>query len=407
MKSLRYLLFSIIIAAFVQGCCSFSGYKQSEKPYLVVLSMDGFRWDYAGKTETPNLDRIACSGVRAQRMIPSFPTKTFPNHYTLATGLYPDHHGLVNNSFYDPEQDRFYAIRNRKAVADGSFYGGEPIWVTAEKQGLKAASLFWVGSEAEIGGIQPSVWKPYQHNMPYGDRIDTVISWLKKPAEIRPQLIMWYFDQPDGIGHDAGPDSPETIETVQYLDSLVGVFMVKLSELENAGQINFIVTSDHGMGNIYEDKLVMLNELLDSTWVAEIQGGNPIWNMLAAEGFDDEIESALQGVEGLSWWRSEDVPERLNYGSHPRTLDFTLVADSSWSVFYDKKGKYFGGTHGFDNANHDMHTIFYATGPAFQPDGKVYPPFRNVSLYAMMCRVLGLEPAPNDGDIQEVEDMLR
>lgn len=407
MKSMRLFLFLIIATVFLSGCTRFTGEKQTENPYLVVLSMDGFRWDYTDNAKTPNLDKFVASGTKVKRMIPSFPTKTFPNHYTLATGLYPDHHGIVLNSFYDPENERYYAIRDREAVTDGSFYGGEPIWVTAEKQGVKSASLFWVGSEAEIGGVRPSIWKKYQHNMPYEDRIDTVISWLEKPVDVRPHLIMWYFDEPDGIGHEAGPDSRETQQTVQYLDSLVGVFIHKLSQLEIADEINFIVTSDHGMGNIYEDKVVMLNDYLDSTWIREIQGGNPNWNILAEEGYDDEIEMALQGVEGMSWWRSEDVPAGLNYGSNPRTLNFTLVADSSWSLFYDEKGSYFGGTHGFDNANPDMHTILMARGPAFRSDGFVNPVCRNVSLYPLMCEVLEIEPAKNHGNLKEVENLLK
>lgn len=406
MQKFNSFPFFIVLSVFISACSHSSGEKQTDKPYLIVLSMDGFRWDYTDKADTPNLDKFLESGTKAERMVPAFPTKTFPNHYTMATGLYPDHHGIVLNSFYDPANDRHYAVRDRNAVSDGSFYGGEPIWVTAEKQGMKSASLFWVGSEAEIGGVRPSIWKKYQHNMPYEDRIDTVIAWLEKPADVRPHLIMWYFDEPDGIGHAAGPDSPEARQTVQYLDSLVGVTMNKLSQLEIADEINFIITSDHGMGNISEDKVVMLNEHLDASWIADIQGGNPNWNILAAEGFDDDIEEALQDVEGLNWWRSENVPERLNYGSNPRTLDFTLVADSSWSLFYDKKGSYFGGTHGFDNANQDMHTILMASGPGFRDDGYVGPVCRNVSLYPLMCEVLGLTPAKHDGDLKEVENML-
>lgn len=407
MKPLQLFLLLIVISVFISACSSSSGKKQGKKPYLVVLSMDGFRWDYTNKADTPNLDKFLETGTKAERMIPSFPTKTFPNHYTLATGLYPDHHGIVLNSFYDPENDRYYAIQDRDAVTDGFFYDGEPVWVTAEKQGMKSASLFWVGSEAEIDGVRPSIWKTYEHNMPYENRIDTVIAWLERPAGKRPHLIMWYFDEPDGIGHDVGPDGRETIEMVHYLDSLVGVFVRKLSQIEIADEINFIITSDHGMGNIYEDKVVMLNEYLDSTWIREIQGGNPNWNILAADGYEDEIEAALKDAEGLSCWRSKEVPERLNYGSNPRTLDFTLVADSSWSLFYDKEGHYFGGTHGFDNANEDMHTILMASGPAFRDDGYVNPVCRNVSLYPLMCKVLEITPANNDGDLEEVKNMLK
>jgi predicted AlkP superfamily pyrophosphatase or phosphodiesterase len=395
----------ILLLSLLLGFCN--RHPNDDQPILVVLSLDGFRWDYPDKAQTPNLDKIAAGGVKAERLMPSFPTKTFPNHYSLATGLYPDHHGIVNNSFYDPEQERYYAIRNREAVCDGSFYGGEPIWVTAEKQGLKSASLFWVGSEADINGIRPSIWKAYQHDMPYGDRIDTVVSWLGRPQETRPDLIMWYFDQPDSDGHAYGPDSPEMVQTVQYLDSLIGVFVQKIRQLPVAGRINFIVTSDHGMGNISEDKVVMLDELLDPEWIAEIQGGNPNWNIMAADGFDDEIENALDNIEGITCWRSGKMPERLNYGTNPRTLDFSVAADSAWSVFYDKRGNYFGGAHGFDNANRDMHTIFYAVGPAFKAEGTVYPVFRNVNVYPLMCEILGLVPAQNDGNLQEVMPMLR
>lgn len=407
MKYSGIILSIIFTVLFFLGCGGFWSCEQDEKPYLVVLSMDGFRWDYTDKTATPNLDRIAASGVKAERMIPSFPTKTFPNHYTLATGLYPDHHGIVLNNFYDPKTGRYYATRDRTTVGDGSFYGGEPIWVTAEKQGIKAASLFWVGSEADVQGIRPSIWKPYQHNMPYTDRIDTVISWLERPPERRPNLIMWYFDEPDGSGHNFGPDSPETAKTISYLDSLVGVFLTRMETLPVKDQINFIVTSDHGMGNISEDRVVMMNDFLQREWIAEIQGSNPIWTIQAEDGYEDEIEAGLANMKHISWWPSGEVPERLHYGTNPRTLDFVVVADSSWSLFYDEKGKYFGGTHGFDNANRDMHTIFYATGPAFKSGGKEYQPFRNVSLYELMCKVLGLTPAKNDGDLKEVENMLK
>ncbi len=404
-KSIFWLLIYCIFV-FLYGCKT-SNEGVDSQPYLIVLSMDGFRWDYADKAKTPNLDKLLQNGVKAERMIPSFPTKTFPNHYTMATGLYPDHTGIVNNSFYDPEDQRYYTVRDRDAVGDGTFYGGEPIWNTAEKQDLKAATLFWVGSEADVQEIRPSIWKPYQHDMPYGDRIDTVISWLQKPAESRPHLIMWYFDEPDGIGHGFGPDSPEMVQTIQNLDSLLGVFMDKLEQVPIHEKVNFVLTSDHGMGNISQEKSVMLVDFIDTTWIAKIQGGNPIWNILAKDGYDDEIEQALTGVQGISAWRSNEVPERLHYGSSPRTLDFTVAADSAWSVFYNQMGNYFGGTHGYDNANPDMHTIFYATGPAFKSDGKAYAAFPNVSLYPLMCEILGLSPAPNDGKLEDMKIVLK
>lgn len=406
LKTKIFLLPVLAFLLLMFFSCRRESAPADERDYLVVLSMDGFRWDYPEMYDTPNLDKIAETGVKAESMIASFPTKTFPNHYTLATGLYPDHHGIVLNSFYDPESERYYAILNREAVKDGNFYGGEPIWVTAEMQGVKTASLFWVGSEAEIKGVRPSIWKKYDHGLPYTDRIDTVLSWLEKPESNRPHLIMWYFDQPDGVGHDYGPDSPETGQTVHYLDSLVGVFMKRINGLPFAERVNFIVTSDHGMGNIFEEKVVMLDEYLESEWIAEIQGGNPNWNILAENGFEDEIYEALSQINHISCWRSGEVPAELNYGTHPRTLDFTIVADSAWSVFYDEPGTYFGGTHGFDNHNPDMQTIFYAYGPAFRRNYS-HPAFENVNLYGIMCYVLQLDPAPNDGDFRKVEAMFK
>jgi len=210
-----------------------------------MLSMDGFRWDYPDIAETPNLDYIKEHGVKAQSLKPSFPTKTFPNHYTMITGLYPDHHGIIHNNFYDPEKEMYYRTSNREAVQNGEFYGGEPIWVTAENQDIITASYFWIGSEAAVRGVKPTYWKIYEHHFPYTQRIDSVIYWLELPEDERPHLITWYMDEPDSKGHRYGPESTEIKETITYLDSLVGVFLNRLQELPIHENINIIITSDH------------------------------------------------------------------------------------------------------------------------------------------------------------------
>lgn len=400
----RYNLWIFFLFLVLISSCS-TQIQNKQENYLVALSMDGFRWDYTSKTETPNFDRLAKSGVKAEAIIPSFPTKTFPNHYTMATGLYPDHHGIVMNNFYDPAMNEEYAIKDRDAVGNGKFYGGEPVWVTAEKQGLTAASLFWVGSEAEIGGVRPTKWKKYMHRIPYGDKIDTVISWLQLPEPARPNLIMWYFDQPDGDGHDFGPDSREIVQTIHVLDSLLGVFLDKLEALPFADKINIIVTSDHGMCPLSNERVVLLDEYLDTAWIERIHGGNPVFIINARPGFDDEIEAALKKVEHITTWRKTEIPERLHYGSNPRVMDFVVAADSSWSVFFEKTGDYLGGTHGYDNQNRDMYAIFYAAGPAFKK-GYQHGTFNNVDLYGLMCEILNLQPAPNDGQLSNVLPML-
>lgn len=398
-KRVLYLLFVIV---FIAGC------KQPapEKPYLVMLSVDGFRWDYADKVPTPNLDKIAKMGVKAESLKASFPTKTFPNHYSMATGLYPDHHGIVLNSFYDPPTGRHYSIFDREAVEDGYFYGGEPIWVTAENQGVISGSYFWVGSESKIKGVRPTYWKKYEHKFPYVQRIDSVISWLQKPAEIRPHLVLWYFDEPDHTGHKFGPDSKELEAKIIQLDSLIGYFLDEINKLPIADKINVIVTSDHGMASISEDRKVALKENITMDWIEEMQGYNPNYNLKVKEGYVDSIYNELKEIEHITFWKSAMVPERLHYGTHDRTLDIVVVADSSWSLvpYSDKKVGF--GAHGYDNDNKDLHAIFYGCGPAFK-ENYISPTFNNVDIYPLIAHILNLEPAKVDGTFENVKQLLR
>lgn len=399
-------LLALLAALLLMVSCKNADQK-AEETYLVVLSMDGFRWDYPDKTSTPNLDSIARTGVKAEGIIPAFPSKTFPNHYTMATGIYPDHHGLVNNTFFDPETETIYRIGDSAARNNPHYYGGEPIWVTAAKAGMKTASFFWVGSELPIQGIQPDYWKKYDTDFPFEQRIDTVIYWLGLPVEKRPRLIMWYLHEPDAIGHRYGPGHRETNNMVTYLDSLVGVFCRKINTLPHASRINLVITSDHGMAVISEDKVVDLKEIVPGEWVEHVIGGNPNYNILAKEGFVDSVYNLLLTVENIKAWRNPDVPVSLNYGKNPRTLDITVVADLGWSIHWKRNPRYVnsGGTHGYDPANSEMHAIFYASGPAFKKS-RTHPRFENVNLYVLMTELLGLQPTANDGKIESVRGML-
>ena len=403
MKGLKYIIGIaglILVVLLVIYICS------KPKPnYVVMLSLDGFRWDYAAGIPTPNLDYIAEHGVMAQSLRASFPTKTFPNHYSMATGLYPDNHGIVLNSFYDPDLDAYYHLMERSTVEDPKFYGGEPIWVTAEKQDLISASYFWVGSEAPVQGIQPTYWKRYDHGFPFHQRIDTVIHWLNLPEEVRPRLITFYMHEPDGIGHKAGPESQELYNTVVYLDSLVGVLIKKINALPIASQVNIIVTSDHGMGPISNERRIVLEEHIEEEWFEVIQGYNPNYVFKVKDAFRDTALKALKSIPHSHVWEHGKLPPRLNYGNNPRTLDIIMVADSSWSVvpYQDKEVSF--GAHGYDNANKDMEAIFYAMGPAFKIR-YVHPTFNNVDIYPLIARILELEPAPVDGKIENVEGML-
>lgn len=398
LRSLLFILPFIVIYS-LQG-------QPKQDTYVLVVSMDGFRWDYPEKTALPHLKRIGESGVKADAIIPCFPSKTFPNHYSMATGLHPAQHGIVMNSFYDSDLELSYRISNRKAVMDPVFYGGEPIWVTAEKQGLTSASFYWVGSEAPVKGIQPTYWKPYQHDFPYAQRIDTVIAWLNLPEPQRPRLIMLYFDEPDGVGHAFGPNAPETFAVLRQMDSLIGMLYTRLQALPIFNNLNLIVTSDHGMGPISPDRTVVLSEILDPAWIIRAEGGNPSYNLQVREGFMDSVMSRIKAQPHLQVWKTNEAPERLHYRDHVRLLDLCVAADSAWSVHWQRKDSYAGaGTHGYDNANSDMHAIFYATGPAFKRGIRV-PAFANVNLYLLISRLLGLEPAQTEGKLEVILPML-
>ncbi len=394
------------IFSFAQ--CNSDHNRPHDDVYVIMLSMDGFRWDYADRVPTPNLDFIATNGVKAEYVVPAFPSNTFPNHYTMATGLYPDNHGIVNNNFYCPVLDMTYRMRDRAAVENGAFYGGEPIWVTAEKQGVTAASYFWVGSEAPVQGIQPSYWKIYDHSHPFAARIDTVAYWLSLPKEQRPQLITFYFHEPDSEGHRSGPESREIDELVMELDALVGYLLETINTLPVADNINLIITSDHGMTERSTERYIDLGQYIERDWIELAFGGNPTMLWQAKEGMLDSIYNQLKDVENMYIWKTGELPERLNFGNNPRTLDLVVMADSTWNIGWGAPAErfYSGGGHGWDNMKKDMHTIFYATGPAFRSN-HTHPPFELVDLYPLIAHILNLEPAVVDGRLERVQGMLK
>lgn len=347
---------------------------------------------------------MAERGVKARSVQPVFPANTFPTHYTLATGLYPDNHGIVDNSFYDAELGRKYSISDPTAVTDSVFYGGEPIWVTAEKQGVRAASYFWVGSEANIMGYRPSITKTYDGAVPYSDRIDSVIAWLNLPEYRRPRLIMFYFEEPDGVGHDYGPGSDETKETLQSLDSLIGDLNTKIAQLPIGDKVNVIVTSDHGMTETSEDRVIYLDDYLEDEW----QRSRGWTTFDPVEGYHDSILIALKDVPHLRVWPKSEIPDYLHYGSNPRVPPIVAALDERWYTGrrYQNPERYNGGSHGYDPTYPDMHVIFYAYGPAFK-SGYIHPGFESVSVYSLIAAILGLDPAETDGSFNEIKDLLK
>ncbi|MGL5111933.1 MAG: ectonucleotide pyrophosphatase/phosphodiesterase, partial [Flavobacterium sp.] len=366
-------IFSGLFFLFFLGCYA----QESKKPYVILVSLDGFRWDYPKYFDTPNLDFIEKFGVKAKSMQPSYPTKTFPNHYSIATGLYPDHHGIVNNNFYDPATQKVFTL-NTAAKRDAQFYGGNPIWNLAEEQGVKSACFYWPGSDT--GSKSPSFYKIYDDTVPYESRIDTVVDWLNLPETERPHLITLYFDQPDETGHNYGPFSEENKIMVSKVDAVIGQLMQKLDALPISKEINLIVVSDHGMAALSNDKKVVILDYLKPEWYGYAAVINPIMSIEAKAGCKDSIAAALAKVPHVKWYPSNKLPERLHFGANPRVLDFVIEADKGYSLVNKPDQKIKGGTHGYDNNDQDMQAIFYAKGPNFKI-GKKVKAFRNVSVY--------------------------
>ncbi len=375
---------------------------QSKDNYVVLISMDGFRWDYGKQFNLPNLKQIEKEGVHAKSMKPSYPSKTFPNHYSIVTGLYPDHHGIINNTFYDSSLNQSFSLSSN-AKSDSRFYGGNPIWNLAEQQGVKSASFFWPGSD--IDKRNPSYFKNYDGKVPYGARIDTVMKWLQLPEKQRPHLVTLYFDEPDHTGHNFGPLSPETKKTVIKMDSIMGEISRRLDQLPIGKQINLIIVSDHGMADISNDKKVAVLDYLKPEWLGYKDVINPIMSLQAKPGYQDSIASALKKVPHIKFWKASEVPARLHYGTNPRVHDFVIEAQKGWSLVSKSSTHINGGTHGYDNNEKDMHAIFYAKGPAFKVNKKVKT-FQNVSVYPLIAHILGLQIGEIDGKLSGVEAML-
>jgi len=404
MRIFRLVALAVFTVIIFSACSKLR--SERDKPYVVMVSLDAFRWDYDSIYGTPVLDDIARKGVTATRLIPSFPTKTFPNHYTIATGLYPDHHGLVNNSFYAPDLDLVYRIGDRAMVSNGAFYGGEPVWVTARKLGMKSASFYWVGSEAPVQGIQPDYWKPYDDEVLFGDRVDTVLKWLSMPINKRPHLVTLYFEEPDAVSHGYGPVSPETAAMVRSLDSLIGVLRTGLGKLPNAADINLIVLSDHGMTEVDNSRYNYIFDTVPQRMVKRIYGGNPVWAIEPAEGKSDSLLILLNVQRGMKAWKRNELPAHLHYGTHLRIPEILLVADPGWTAGLrpEPRGDT-RGDHGYDWRCRDMHSIFYAEGPAFKKGFSVDTLY-NVDIYNIVTGVLGLVPAPNDGNPERIAPLF-
>lgn len=361
-----------------------------------MVSFDGFRADYLDHYPAPNFERVARNGVRAKGLIPVFPSKTFPNHYSIVTGQYAESHGIVANRFFDPVRNESYALGDPKTVLDGSWYRGEPIWVTAERQGMVSASYFWVGSEAAIKGIRPTYVKKY-HPEPVtiSMRADTVIAWLSKPAAQRPHMITVYISDVDDAGHKNGPESPQVATAILAVDSALGRLLDGLQTLPIRDSTYVVLVSDHGMTTYTPETAVALESLIDTVGILLADGG-PNANLHVSGGaaravmVRDTLNARLQ--HGRAYLRKE-VPARLHYRADPRIGDVVVIMEEHYQIVRRASlPKRAGGTHGWDPAFPSMHGIFLVAGPSIRK-GVMIPAFENVNIYPFLTEILRLTPA--------------
>jgi len=401
---------SLLLIACLSALHAFTQPKQP--PYVILISFDGFRYDYVSKYNPPAFQDFIRQGAAAEALIPSFPSKTFPNHYTLVTGLYPGHHGLVDNSFYDPALHQHYGMRDKSIVSNPVYYGGTPLWQLAQQQGLKAASFFWVGSETPIQGRYPDYYFNYDEKVPNEKRVDQTIAWLKLPEAERPHFISLYFSLVDHEGHSSGPNSAALRQTVFQADSVLGHLMTRLKTVDLP--VNVIIVSDHGMMELRNEEktFIPLSNLFNTTDTTLVFVNAGTQTHIYTSKADSLYDVLKKKEDHFKVYKRKEMPARWHY-DNSRAGDLLMVIEPGYN-FIDqplqpgnKPKNPFIGVHGFDPAvEKSMRGIFYAQGPNIQP-GIMVPAFENIHVYPLIATILQLKMPPIDGKPEVLKKVYR
>jgi predicted AlkP superfamily pyrophosphatase or phosphodiesterase len=412
---LRLLVLGLLLAVdLVAGCRPVAPARPDPQaappaPAVILLSIDGWRCDYHTRAPLPAIQRLIDGGVRAEGLIPGFPSKTFPNHYSIVTGLYPGHHGIIGNAMTDPALPERFTLANREQVGNAAWWGGEPLWNTVIRQGRPAAALFWPGSEAPIGGVRPTEWAVYDESLANRDRVDRLLAWLDRPAAERPALLLSYFSDVDDAGHRFGPDSRQLRAALIRVDRAIGRLLAGLDARGLGGQVNVVLVSDHGMAAVSPARVIVLSDYLDLATV-DVVDVNPNLAIAPKTVSAEDVYRQLAGAHPhLRVYRKADTPPEWRFRDHPRVPAIVGVADEGWSIarrHLNVTAVFSRGNHGYDPQVRAMHGLFVASGPAFRR-GAVVPPFESVDVYNVLARVLGVAPAPNDGNPEVAARLLR
>lgn len=403
MSRLLLLLFALTLSA-----CATPAPERNQRaadPLVILVGIDGFRPDYLEREVTPTLNALKAGGAFAV-MRPSFPSLTFPNYYTLVTGLHPDRHGIVGNTMFDADLGRF-SHGTAAAVANGDWWDeGEPVWVTAERAGLTTGTMFWPGSEAEIGGVRPTHWTAFDKSLSGDARVDQVLEWLDLPGDSRPDFATLYFDIVDTTGHHHGPDAAETTGAVASVDASLAHLVAGLEARGLRDRTTLIVVSDHGMAATSPERAIYLEDIVDVDAIQIVHAGavagfNPV------AGREDEVRAALiRRHPHMDCFEKADLPARLAFGRHPRVPAIICLPEAGWLVTtrdWAVRGP--GGAHGYDNAAPDMAALFIANGPRIRR-GVTLNDVDSVDVQPLLARLLGIEAPHGDGDLSDTAPAL-
>ena len=392
---------ALLPAMLLLGACAGTAPREPTPAPVVLISLDGLRVADLDRGLTPHLDRLVREGVRADWMTPSYPSLTFPSHYTLVTGLRPDRHGIVHNTMRDPALGTF-RLGSAEATQDGRWWSGEPIWVTAERAGLPTAAMFWPGSEAAIDGVRPRRWSAYDEKFPASERVDRVLGWLAEDATTRPRFTTLYFEQPDKVSHDRGPNADETADALREVDAMIGRLMQGLAARGQLDRVNLIVTSDHGMAPVAPTRHVLIEDMVPASDAESITSGQVV-GFQPLPGRTAAAEAKLLGRHThYECWRKQELPARWQYGTHPRIPAIVCQMDEGWDAIWrsNESRRLAGGmrgSHGFDPHLPSMRAVFLARGPAFRRGVRI-PAIDNVDVYPLLAELVGVPAAPHDGN---------
>ena len=383
--------------------------EQQKKPYVVLVSLDGFRYDYATRYSASHLLTIAARRATApDGMIPVYPSLTFPNHYSLATGLYPEHHGIVANTFYDPARHQTYSLGDSTTVTDGTWYNGTPLWVLAEQHGMRAACFFWPGSEAAIQGVRPTYYLKYDRTVSNAARVAQVIAWLRLPEEQRPHFITLYMSDVDQAGHMYGPESHETEQAVHTVDQSVGALDSAIATLHLP--VNLIVVSDHGMAAVKGDWIDLDHDEPDIASRLEKSIGPELYAKTDSDAAHIVVALTAAHDDKFLVYRRAQLPPSLHDDANPRSGDPVIVPTGPYLIrTNDPPGlprPREVGAHGYDPARvPEMKSSFFAAGPGIR-HGVTVASFEDVDVYPLVAKLLGLEIGAIDGTLTPLQAIL-